>query len=95
VISDGVLTMTGSPLATPPSIRLVDFDGNLTTEISTETVLARVSSGGGDVVTDGGGNQVVFNSGVATLSNLAVVAVPGSAQFLRFETTVRGRRSDD
>jgi hypothetical protein len=92
VVSESLLTMTGSALEVQPKLRLLDFDGNLATEISGVSVTASViPATGGEVVTAGGADQAVFSGGEATFSNLAVVAVPGSEQVVRFSTSVRDR----
>jgi hypothetical protein len=93
--SSGALTKTGSPLHTQTVVRLVDFDGNLATEITGDSISAFVQRGGGSVITELDGNSrpkntALFSGGIATFTNLSVVAVPGSEQVLRYTTTVRG-----
>ena len=85
----GTLTRTGNSLHVQPAIRVLDFDGNLADSISGINVSAIVSSGGGNTVTslDSNGrpfNEAVISSGIATFSELKVVATPGVAQTLQF-----------
>ena len=94
-ILGGVLTKTGSLLAGQPKLRLLDFDGNVATEINDVSVSAFVARGGGSTLTEVDSNNVPKNTvnfvnGVATFTNLAVIATPGIEQALRFETVVRG-----
>jgi hypothetical protein len=93
--SGGVLTRTGDLLPGQPKLRLLDFDGNVATEINGDSVSAFVSRGGGYTVTDVDLNDVPKNTasfvnGEVSFVNLMVVATPGVDQFLRFETEVRG-----
>ena len=91
--SGGVLTRTGALLPGQPKLRLVDFDGNVATEVNGDSVSAFVSRGGGSTVLEVNGvekNTASFVNGEATFENLMVVATPGVDQFLGFETEVRG-----
>ena len=92
-LAGGVLTRTGSLLPGQPKLRLLDFDGNVATEITGGSVSASVLRGGGYTVLEVGGiekNTASFVNGEATFENLMVVANPGVDQFLGFETVVRG-----
>ena len=73
---------TGSSLSTSPIVEVRDFDGNLVTALSQVTISAIVSSGGGNIAS---GFEASVVSGVASFQNLTLVALPGSAQTIRFE----------
>ena len=95
VVSAGVLTKTGDALegSNQPIVRLLDFDGNLATEVSNVSVSASVVRGGGEALTEVGAgsipkNTATFTEGVASFANLSIVALPGVEQAVRFETAV-------
>ncbi|NBU22639.1 MAG: hypothetical protein EBS38_01835 [Actinobacteria bacterium] len=73
---------TGNSLSLSPVVTVRDFDGNPTTMISAETISAVIAQGAGSVTANG---QASVVNGVATFSNLTLVALPGEAQRLRFE----------
>jgi hypothetical protein len=99
-LADGNLTKTGSLLSGQPKLRLLDFDGNIATEINGEVLEALVIEGGGYASTElvtrtapqspTPKNTAIFVNGEATFDNLAVIATPNVQQLLQFATTVRG-----
>jgi hypothetical protein len=72
---------TGNSLSLSPVVTVRDFDGNPTTMITGQTVSANISQGSGSITANGEASLI---GGIATFSNLTIVALPGENQRLRF-----------
>ena len=86
---NGVITRTGSALHVQPEIRILDFDGNYADTAAGVNVVATVASGDGEALTDDDGsgrplNEAVISGGVASFSQLKLVAAPGVSQEVQF-----------
>ena len=72
---------TGNSLSLSPVVTVRDFDGNPTTTITGQTVSAAITQGAGSITANA---QASLVGGVATFSNLTIVALPGQNQRLTF-----------
>ncbi|BDQ00819.1 LamG-like jellyroll fold domain-containing protein [Aquiluna sp. KACHI24] len=72
---------TGNSLSLSPVVTVRDFDGNPTTTITGQTISATITQGAGSIAANG---QASLVGGVATFSNLTIVALPGENQRLTF-----------